>query len=63
MVHAVAGSQIHRVDMHAAMQKKSGGRGLNPGSRPWSLGATQLNRTSKAISRVAGMRRLTVEVV
>jgi len=56
----VAGNQIHRVDIQAAIQKKSGGSGLKPGRRPWSPGAAQPKQTSKAISRVAGRRRFTV---
>tara|TARA_B100000579_G_C22309253_1_gene610862 strand:- start:32 stop:274 length:243 start_codon:yes stop_codon:yes gene_type:complete len=46
--------------MQAAIQKKSGGSGLKPGRRPWSLGAAQPKDTSKAISTVAGRRRFTV---
>tara|TARA_B100000965_G_C19032272_1_gene515857 strand:+ start:123 stop:365 length:243 start_codon:yes stop_codon:yes gene_type:complete len=46
--------------MQAAIQKKSGGSGLKPGRRPWSLGAAQPKATSKAISTVAGRRRFTV---
>ena len=56
----MAGNQIHRVDIQAAIQKKSGGSGLKPGRRPWSPGAAQPKETSKAISRVAGRRRFTV---
>ena len=56
----MAGNQIHRVDIQAAIQKKSGGSGLKPGRRPWSPGAAQPKETSKEISRVAGRRSFTV---
>ena len=55
----MAGNQTHRVDIQAAIQKKSGGSGLKPGRRLWSRGVAQLKETSKAISMVAGRRCFT----